>query len=646
MGKVLRKRLNLITKLFLTVVIVAIPYMVSAQLCTGSLGDPVVDIDFGSGTSLFGGELTNGITTYSYKAQSFPNDGSYTIENTTAGAGNVWWSATDHTGDSGGYMMVVNASTSLTDYFYKQTVSGLCENTTYEFAAWMMNLLRSSDINPPNVTFTIERTTGEILGTYTTGTIPKAGSAIWTQFGFFFKTPAGVTDVVIRMKNNSPGGAPANDLALDDITFRACGPVINASIDVAGSPTTLNICAGNSTSYKLQATVSAGYSAPNYQWQVNANGLGWNDVTGATSIAMILNETAAGTYQYRLSVGDGALSANCRIVSDLITITVKDASEAIALNSGPLCVTDQLTLNASGGVSYLWSGPGGYTSTAQAPVIENVSLTQAGLYTVIVTTDEGCTATASTTVVIGSRPVAKVSDNVSVCEGTATILHASGGQSYVWSPSAGLSDPSIGNPIANPLITTTYTVSVTDNAYSCPSIATVTVSVLKGAVANAGPDKTTVKGNSVQLDGSVSGTDVSYYWTPVDYLNDASLLKPTAVPEKNITYTLHAISGTGCTSTVDQMNITVYGKIVIPNTFSPNGDGINDVWNVAALDTYANASVSIFNRYGSLVYKSAGYTNPWNGTRNGEQLPVGTYYYLIDLKNNTPVLSGWIWLTR
>jgi gliding motility-associated-like protein len=622
--------------------------IVSAQLCTGSLGDAVVNIDFGSGTPTYGAALAAGVTNYTYRAQSFPNDGSYTIENTTAGAGNVWWSTTDHTGNTGGYMMVVNASTSLSDYFYKQTVSGLCENTTYEFASWIMNLLRSSDTNPPNVTFTIERTSGEILGTYTTGTIPKAASAVWKQFGFFFKTPAGVTDVVIRMKNNSPGGAPANDLALDDITFRPCGPDIQASIELTNSPTTLSICAGSTTDYKIVANVSSGYSNPNYQWQLNTNGTGWADITGATGLTTTVRQSAAGTYQYRLSVGEGAVLTNCRVVSGLVAITVKAPPAITASNNSPVCVGGVVSFGGTFGdeASYQWSGPKGIVSNDKTFAIANIGAEDAGLYTLTVTTAEGCTATASTTVIVGSRPVATVSANVQICEGTSTTLHASGGQAYLWLPAAGLSNNTIADPIANPSVTTTYTVTVRDNAYSCPSSASVVVGVLKSAVAGAGPDKTTIRGNPVQLEGRVAGDSISYYWTPSDYLSNANLLNPVALPEKTITYTLHVLSEAGCLSTQDEMTVTVHGKIEIPNTFSPNGDGVNDVWNIAALESYTKSTVSIFNRYGSPVYKSTGYAVPWNGTDNGAALPVGTYYYRIDLKNNTPLLSGWIWLTR
>jgi gliding motility-associated-like protein len=294
-----------------------------AQLCTGSLGDPVVKIDFGTGTSLHAGPLPTGTTNYTYSTDDFPIDGSYTVESRTTG--NIWWNTTDHTGN-GGYMMVVNASQAKTDYFYKTTVTGLCPGTTFEFAAWVANLLRTNDISPPNITFTISTTDGTILKTYNTGDIALTpGGLIWKQIGTYFTTPAGVSDVVIQMTNNSNGGAPANDLALDDITFRPCGPMLTARFDLnGGGSITQLVCSGASQAMNLKAEVAAGgYTNPVYQWQQNT-GFGWTNISGATSTSYTVTPTAVGTYKYRLISSEAANSgsAGCQAASNELTLTI------------------------------------------------------------------------------------------------------------------------------------------------------------------------------------------------------------------------------------------------------------------------------------------------------------------------------------
>jgi len=91
----------------------------------------------------------------------------------------------------------------------------------------------------------------------------------------------------------------------------------------------------------------------------------------------------------------------------------------------------------------------------------------------------------------------------------------------------------------------------------------------------------------------------------------------------------------------------VYDKIIIPNAFSPNGDGINDTWNIEPLDLFNDADLQVYNRYGQLVFRNVGYIKPWDGTRNGTPLPVSTYYYILDLKiKNEKPMTGSVTILR
>lgn len=138
---------------------------VRAQLCTGIVGDPTVHITFGTGTNP-GAALPPNVTSYAYAAKDCPDDGQYTLVNNSLNCFNQTWHVTpaDHTpSDFQGYFMLVNASAGTGD-FYVNTVSGLCTNTTYEFAAWIMNILKPGECSgngiDPNLTFSIETTAG------------------------------------------------------------------------------------------------------------------------------------------------------------------------------------------------------------------------------------------------------------------------------------------------------------------------------------------------------------------------------------------------------------------------------------------------------------------------------------------------------
>jgi gliding motility-associated-like protein len=626
------------------IILLVFSQICNAQTCTGSLGDPVIKIDFGSGAATIGPALGSGITTYAY-ATGTPNDGEYTIANTTNGMhpGN-WWPTTDHTGNTSGYMMVVNASFNA-DVFYTQTITGLCPGTTYEFAAWVMNLLTYPGIKP-NLTFTVKTANGAtILQQITTGNITESSSPTWKQYGLTFTVPITDNSVIIQISNNANGGN-GNDLALDDITFRPCGPLLTAGFGSATS-STYNNCTANVQKDTLNATVSTNYVLPQYQWQVNT-GSGWTDIAGATSTQYIFNQPAGiGNYQYRLASADGSNinSANCQVRSNIISLTVTQSPTATANSNGPtVCEGTALTLSASGGSAYKWTDPNGNQfSTSQNPVINNITPAQAGKYTVTVgLSGSPCTSQASVTIAVQPKITATVSPDVAICEGTSTPLQASGGISYKWTPSVGLSNDAIANPDASPTVTTAYTVTAT-NA-NCSSTASVTVTVIKKPAVSAGGDKKIVSGQSVVLNGSPSAAGLTYLWTPAATLNDPTSLTPIASPTVNTRYTLQVTSP--CGTFTDSAMVKVYKAIVVPTAFSPNADGINDSWDISGLDAYTESVLSVYTRNGQMIYTTTGYSKPWDGTYNGKPVPVGTYYYIIDLKNIAPTMSGYVTVVK
>lgn len=465
-----------------------------AQVCSGSLGDPVINITFGAGTTNIGPPLDPGTTNYPFVNYDFPQDGLYTIESTTAGIGRndkgdlIWWPTTDHTGDKGGYMMVINATLSPTDYFYKHIVSGLCPGTTYEFAAWIVNLLPYKDISPPNIVFSISNTNGSVIGSYTTGQIPinKKGPE-WIQYKLIFTTPPGISSVELKIRDISAGGGPANDLALDDITFRACGPLITSGFTGNNSGVALSDCLGNNNTYAITADVSAqSYADPAYQWQIKVDS-GWKNIAGETRLGTIQvkEPDMPGKYAYRMV---SAEQANINIPSCRV------ASNPVLLNIVAIGIT--------------------------APPVINLT------------------------------------------EGKSVIIQ--------------------------------------------------TVS---------------------------TGNKLHFKWTPSLSLDNDTAASPKTSAVNDTRYRVIATSSEGCSSEAD-VYVMVLKKPFIPNSFTPNGDGINDTWDIGNIFNRPGYSVKVFNRYGEVVFSSAGYTVPWNGTYRGRKLPPGVYYYVFETHNEIGLLSG------
>ena len=620
----------------------------NSQLCTGSLGDPVAWITFGTGPS---SALPSYNTTYMYVNSTCPNDGQYTLTDLTFGCfGSSWYSVIgDHTpNDANGRYMLVIASEFPGDFF-TDTINGLCGNTTYELSAWIMNVQKSSpcgDPIKPNVTFHISTLAGIELVNYNSGDIPMTDVSIWKQFGTFFTTPSSVESVVIRITNNAPGGC-GNDLALDDITFRPCGPTITATVATDGSAD-ITTCESNEIPYLLTGFYTSSYLNPSLQWQVsNNNGISYTNIPGATSVTYLRPPTGVGTFKYRLTIAEGnnIFIPQCRIASQPITIIISPPPFVQATNYVFGCYGSTIILFASGGSIYQWTGPNGFNSNTQEVRIPNVQFTDAGLYKVRVTTFYGCSNLDSTSLVIYPAAHANINADVSICEGETVQLTASGGVRYRWAPKTGLSNDTIPNPLAKPKDSTTYQL-ILYNQYTCFDTASVRVNVWHKPIANAGPDLKTLVDKPIRIKGSESGTSVTYNWTPNLYMIQSNTITPVVNPPQTMSYLLQVNSTLGCGVSSDEVIVKVFDKLQIPNVFTPNGDGINDKWEIELLDLYTECKVEIFNRYGQVVFHSMGYDKPWNGTYQNKPVPAGTYYYVIDTKVGRQVLSGFVDVVR
>ncbi|MCS3802069.1 PKD domain-containing protein [Niastella sp. OAS944] len=179
----------------------------------------------------------------------------------------------------------------------------------------------------------------------------------------------------------------------------------------------------------------------------------------------------------------------------------------------------------------------------------------------------------------------------------------------------------------------------------CSTVAQQPIEVYALPILDAGPDRTVKAGTAIQLPGVGKGEQLQYQWSPALFIDDVHIARPIAIPETDITYTLTATSGKGCIAK-DEVTIKVIDKIPVPNAFTPNNDGKNDTWKIPYLEMFENCSVRVYNRWGELVFNSNGYFQPWDGTRNGQQLPVGTYTYIIDCKNGAQPLKGVVMLIR
>ena len=322
-------RLSVLLAVYLSMITI-----LSAQVCSGNLGENIFsDGDFGSGVSNIVSPDPGIAPSFQYVFTGPPLDGAYTLTNNTGAWAGLWesWAAIgDNSPDPQGYMMVVNASFD-PGLFYEQTIDGLCENTVYQFSADLINLIKPDAAVPhikPNVSFMID---GEVR--FSTGDI--AQDLTWTTYDFTFSTTPGQTSVTLGLSNNAPGGI-GNDLGLDNISFRACGP--NALIFPLEQAVT---CEGGAP-VELIATIAGDqFTTPAIQWQQSFDGgRTWQNILGANDFNLLHTNTTMGQYYYRYHLANGLSnleSMNCRVVSSLKTVVVTAAIESQLAVQDPSC---------------------------------------------------------------------------------------------------------------------------------------------------------------------------------------------------------------------------------------------------------------------------------------------------------------------
>lgn len=193
------------------------------------------------------------------------------------------------------------------------------------------------------------------------------------------------------------------------------------------------------------------------------------------------------------------------------------------------------------------------------------------------------------------------------------------------------------------------------NARGCVSdTAKGTVEVHPYPYLDLGPDLLVLEGGSIPLKPLFYyGNNLSYLWTtltPPTYLDKDTVLVPISTPAiflDVIQYKLTLTAKGGCTVS-DSLILKILHAPDVPNAFSPNGDNVNDKWVIKNLENYPGCSIEIFNRYGQLIFSKTGFnqTNAWDGTFNGQPVPIGTYYYIIDPKNGRAKVTGNVTVIR
>ena len=396
----------------------------------------------------------------------------------------------------------------------------------------------------------------------------------------------------------------SNTIIRDSIHIRVERSTIKANEDTtvcAGAPVQMNVTQGTS-----------------FNWSPVA---GLSDSKIANPVATPLTTT-----QYIVTgIGDNRCAA-----TDTVLITVLPQPNGTASNDTVICQSATVQLNASGGFSYEWQPSSNFDNPA-IPNPRAITATST-IYTVKVTGTNGCSFTDSVNVEVRSKPDFSTSGNQLVCEGDVINLSASGGDSYQWTPSSLVSNPFAATTTATPAnATTAYSVHISEAVCNYDTTISMTVTISPKPVVSV------FKSNDINCEKPTTELEArgaaTYTWTPAAAVENANMGRSFASVDTTTVFNVIGFNNAGCSSTASiVVNVDKGGvpRFVIPNAFSPNGDGKNDCFGI---QRWGNAKVhqfAIFNRWGQMVFQTNNASECWDGRMNGVVQAAGGYIYVIN----------------
>lgn len=487
------------------------------------------------------------------------------------------------------------------------------------------------------------------------------GKNVGTDSTVLTYVPA-IGDVVIcNMATNKACGTDTVSLVSNTITMQFTYVVPVVTISVPQNP----VCAGTLSTFTASPLYSG--SQPVYQWMVNSKGAGTNsNIFSTTGLAN--NDTVSCQMTSSLTCVSSPLAVSNKVVMQIIPLVTPAIS--IAVSQNPVCIDTLVKFTATAvytgtAPQYTWQVNGSSVGS-NSTTYSSASLANGDLVSCILNSNVACPTNAvanSDTIAMVVNPtiitsLAVFTPDNPVCSGTIARFTAAGvnggaAPGYQWllnnSPTGTNSSYYTNNTLKNgDVISCKLTSSL---ACTTPVLSpVVNMHIYDLPTVTFNPADTVIKfGTSLLLQPAITGSIAQYMWTPPTALDYTDIPDPIATPDQTITYNLAVTTTDGCKAN-SNMLVTVFRLLQMPNAFTPNNDGSNDIYRIPPSFSLNLRNFSIYNRWGQLVFSTADINNGWDGTLNGQPQSSGTYVWIIQYDNlltkKPELLKGSVVLVR
>ena len=400
-----------------------------------------------------------------------------------------------------------------------------------------------------------------------------------------------------------------------------------------------DVCEGEEAVFSNLTTIASG--SLSYLWD-------FGDGSTSEEVSPSHLYPSEGTYTVTLTVTSGF--ACQKVLQQDIEIFPLPEPEFVAdavCDGFPSIFKNSSSIPTGEIVSYSWDFGDGTNSIVQSPTQQYLDN---GNFNVrlLTTSDKGCIEDFTSVAVVHAFPIADFITE-DICQGEVSVFEnlssvEQGDISYQWDFGDGSGSIDI-EPLHQYDLPGTYNIQlIATTGEGCVDEVTRDLIIFAPPAPFAGVDTTVSKGFSVQL--TASGGEI-YSWSPVASLSNSNIADPLATPLETTEYEVLVTNEHGCQD-VDSVTVEVLDdfKVIATNVLTPDGNGSNDTWMIENIETFGSANVTVFDRWGAVVFQQSGYQNDWAGTAGKDILPDGTYFYIVTFDDSDQVYKGSITIIR
>ncbi|MEN9684632.1 MAG: hypothetical protein RLZZ28_418 [Bacteroidota bacterium] len=569
----------------------------------------------------FGPPLSLGKTSYGYNASGSIQEGEYGLRKHTGGMNN-WVEGNDNTGQ-GGYMLMIRSKNAISS-FYEATVSGFCRAQSQVLCFSAASLSRKGIGKDVTIHVQVHNPGNQqLLAEFTSQALKNNDSISWSSFSFGYPLPNGVSSVQLNFFFTSSSSAP-DDFAIDDIRVTNIGssfvngassneyPFINGRYEYP-----VFACLNESVSFTMPGVSLIGKEV---QWERMMPDYSYQAIPGANQPVFIIDSAKrADSRFYRLRIADSGYlqSANCSYPTSPVGLHVDP--EPVIESNAPICEGKDLSISVAEGSYVSWTGPNGFTATGKKIAIPGAGALNSGVYTANVTYNAGCVLNFSVkdTIQVLANPIRiNIPADTVICQGQSIAFDVTNASGSLYNWSTGSASPKITIHTAG-----LYTIIIYQG--SCMKSASSKIRVIEKPLVQLRADTTFCIGDTLLLKALTANAD-RFLWSTQDKA-------PEILVTQKGRYSVQVSNQCGIASAFVNIGfIRCSEELIIPTAFTPNRDGLNDVFRPLQDASIKQYELKIYNRWGQVIFTTRDIAKGWDGTLNRIPQPSGGYIWLME----------------